>query len=542
MADEVPGVLDNFEDDDLGAPDVSSPLKDEAEKAAFVKEFIVSRAWNGMPFLKPEEWEYLNNRIVDQAAIAAARKVIDEIMEKDRKAKGTAGREGIAAARKALSLARRPIRDGIMQAIAELRPPFPYLFTEEDKNGVARTEFQALVRNTESFIEWDSLGHWVSKYPSPEGDAPYRYPLTGLFGIMSNTRTFNEISNVFQEKNRLACPCYDYASPVDIWTKPEVAEQFKWIFYFFWRMGNDRIDEKVFRNMFHLGTYTAGQFKPYVARAIYREIRPVEWGNRYAERILDTSCGWGDRLAGFCATPTAKEYVGCDPSDRTFPVYLEQVTHYEKWLGCENPEVTVVHKGDPDGTRWGTYPHNWFRVVGKKTVEIHQLPAEDFHPEPGFDLMFSSPPYFAVEQYNADGADADLQSWKRYPGYVDWREGFFKPMLRMSYETLNPDGVMLINIIDPKVKNVRYFSFDEMVEFIRDELGGTYLGHAGMQIFKRPRDTANFRDLFYVDPNDKRNSVRKVHCEDIGVFSKRPLTLKRPSEGVLDGFGPEGDE
>ena len=30
-----------------------------------------------------------------------------------------------------------------------------------------------------------------------------------------------------------------------------------------------------------------------------------------AKRVLDTSCGWGDRLAGFFSS-SAEEYYGCD--------------------------------------------------------------------------------------------------------------------------------------------------------------------------------------------------------------------------------------
>ena len=42
---------------------------------------------------------------------------------------------------------------------------------------------------------------------------------------------------------------------------------------------------------FRLGTYIATQFKPNVAKAIYHMTD--------AKKVLDTSCGWGDRLAGF---------------------------------------------------------------------------------------------------------------------------------------------------------------------------------------------------------------------------------------------------
>ncbi len=44
-----------------------------------------------------------------------------------------------------------------------------------------------------------------------------------------------------------------------------------------------------------------------------------------AKRVLDTSCGWGDRLAGFFASD-AEEYYGCDPNPNTYQRYQEQIS------------------------------------------------------------------------------------------------------------------------------------------------------------------------------------------------------------------------
>ena len=52
---------------------------------------------------------------------------------------------------------------------------------------------------------------------------------------------------------------------------------------------------------FRLGTYIATQFKPVVAKTIYDMTK--------ANTVLDTSCGWGDRLAGFFSS-NATEYYG----------------------------------------------------------------------------------------------------------------------------------------------------------------------------------------------------------------------------------------
>ena len=51
------------------------------------------------------------------------------------------------------------------------------------------------------------------------------------------------------------------------------------------------LKEDTYRMAFRLGAYIATQFKPVVAKCFY------EMTN--AKTVLDTSCGWGDRLCGF---------------------------------------------------------------------------------------------------------------------------------------------------------------------------------------------------------------------------------------------------
>ena len=74
---------------------------------------------------------------------------------------------------------------------------------------------------------------------------------------------------------------------------------------------------------FRLGTYIATQFKPIVAKCVYEMTD--------AKRVLDTSCGWGDRLAGFFAS-NAEEYYGCDPNPNTYMRYTEQIDRYNRLL------------------------------------------------------------------------------------------------------------------------------------------------------------------------------------------------------------------
>ena len=63
-----------------------------------------------------------------------------------------------------------------------------------------------------------------------------------------------------------------------------------------------QLDEKSYISAFRLGTYIATQFKPVVAKAIYDITND--------KTVLDTSCGWGDRLAHFFVASDAEEYYG----------------------------------------------------------------------------------------------------------------------------------------------------------------------------------------------------------------------------------------
>ena len=56
-----------------------------------------------------------------------------------------------------------------------------------------------------------------------------------------------------------------------------------------------------------------------------------------ARTVLDTSCGWGDRLCGFFASKSAEMYIGCDPNPNTFEVYKKQCIEYEKILTGNEP-------------------------------------------------------------------------------------------------------------------------------------------------------------------------------------------------------------
>ena len=74
-----------------------------------------------------------------------------------------------------------------------------------------------------------------------------------------------------------------------------------------------------------------------------------------------------------------------------------------------------------------------------------------------------------------------------------------------------------MNILDPKIKKVRYHSSDELVNSLRDH----FIGQIGMRISQRPQGKTVFADE---DGNfDKKaldEFMNKIYIENIWCFAK----------------------
>ena len=77
--------------------------------------------------------------------------------------------------------------------------------------------------------------------------------------------------------------------------------------------------------------------------------------------------------------------------------------------------------------------------------------SEEIHKEKRFqqykgkvDFFFTSPPYFSAEGYSDD----ENQSYKKFPDYHLWRDGFLKPTLETAVEYLKSGGHLAFNIAD----------------------------------------------------------------------------------------------
>lgn len=394
------------------------------------------------------------------------------------------------------------MRTHLADYIASERPPFPLKKISKEKMIKSFLKLQRY--NTSNIcIPNDQIEKTVfEKYD----DYKYSYKDYGL-GLINGPSTFNDVSNYFNQDLRLSCPSYGFRAPKEVWENGTPYDIWK-CFGPIWRGINGvkkvvidgreeliggELGEHSYISAFRLGTYIATQFKPVVAKAIYDLTN--------AKTVLDTSCGWGDRLAGFFAS-NAEEYYGCDPNPNTYKRYQKQIAEYNK----------ILRK--------------------PKKVKIWNCGAEDlpYDELPPIDCAFTSPPYFSTEQYNKGGDLEENQSWFKFNEYESWRDNFYLPV---AEKTMAVSKYMFVNIMDPRIKGVRYRSSDELVDRFEDE----FIGQIGMRIMQRPQGKSVFKDEEGNFSKDKLDEfMNQIFIENIWCFGPDTDLFRSVRTSSLERF------
>ena len=386
-------------------------------------------------------------------------------------------------------IGKEKFREELAQYIADVRPKFPL---KQISKEVMRQAFKGLQKQDvwEYIRPLEQLDKNVKeKYD----DYKYNFKEYGL-GIIDAPSIYNDVSNYFHQELRLNCSSYSFKSPLDVWYNGTAKDIWRCLGPM-WRgingmkpvmvdgkeeLRGGRLDDKSYVSAFRLQTYIATQFKPNVAKAIYQMTD--------AKRVLDTSCGWGDRLAGFFASD-AEEYIGCDPNPNTFKQYLKQVEVYNSFLS-KPKKVTLYNCGAEDMP--------WDKINN-------------------IDCAFTSPPYFSTERYNEGGEKEENQSWKKFDEYSKWRDDFYLPVSKKSFERSKHT---FINIMDPTIKGKRYLSCDELVDSLKDN----FVGQIGMRIMQRPKS-----DKLFESEEEKAEFMNRIYIENVWCFSKEKLDYFRHS-------------
>jgi len=395
---------------------------------------------------------------------------------------------------------KEEMRKNLADYIATERPVFPLKEISEDNMRECFYNLKNFNTNTICIPKEQVDKEVFEKYD----DYQYPYSKYGL-GLINGPSTYNDVSNFFMQDLRLECGSYGFRAPKEVWENGDAYAIWKCLGPI-WRGINDvkltkikdldgneteqllggQLNDKSYISAFRLGTYIATQFKPVVAKTIYDMTN--------AETVLDTSCGWGDRLAGFFASK-ATHYYGCDPNPNTYKNYQKQIEEYSKFFK-------------------------------NKTVKIWNCGAEDlpYNELPDIDCAFTSPPYFSTEQYNKGGEKEELQSWHKFNEYDKWRDSFYLPV---AEKTMSKSKFMFVNIMDPKIKGTRYRSSDELVDRFKDK----FLGQIGMRIMQRPQGTKKFKTK-----EELNVFMAMTYIENIWCFGEKIDLFKHARVGTLEAF------
>lgn len=268
---------------------------------------------------------------------------------------------------------------------------------------------------------------WFSKFE-------YRYPKTR--GYIAKTSKGKNASNFFMQKERHKVGSHNKKSLFDAWNDEKSRTQ---TFRALFTLNRSHVNNSTILQTAECKHYLPSAFRPTAAKAIYDITK--------AQRILDMSSGWGDRLVASCG----REYLGFDPNSSLTDKYKQIIKTYNL-----NAEVRCVPFEE------SVIPNNYF------------------------DVMFSSPPYFQCEQY----AKEETQSCMRYLTIESWLNNFLFKSIDIIYDSLITGGYLVLNISDINIKSKRQYICDKMNDYIKDKKM-KYIGCIGLQLSKLPNTTEN---------------------------------------------------
>lgn len=148
-------------------------------------------------------------------------------------------------------------------------------------------------------------------------------------------------------------------------------------------------------DIFQLYYGTINQFRPTEAKRLYCTLAPKKG-------VLDFSAGWGGRCLG--AMAYGVPYIGIDANVKMKPTY-------ERMIKALEPATKVTMKFQPS-----------------ETVDFSTFT---------YDLVFTSPPYFTLEEYE------NMPEYGSKEGFLD---KFFRPVVLNAWKHLDRSGHMALNM------------------------------------------------------------------------------------------------
>lgn len=272
--------------------------------------------------------------------------------------------------------------------------------------------------------------------------------------LMQNNLGMN-IANCFHP-HKYHVKCKNYRPP---YANFENKEAMRKIIFKTMKFSGNPLRRTGFRNMISIysGTHSVSNFRPTVAKYIYTKHCPV------GGKVLDPSLGYSGRLMG-ALTSHISHYEGCDPCVATFEGNKKLLQTIQNIESKRNKLSYFMDEGE-------------FKTRLPNVV-LHNIPFEDYKgPSDFFDLAFTSPPYFDTERYSNE----DTQSWKRFPKYEQWVNGFLFPFIKTSHRVLKQGGKLILNIYGKVNGNCLE---DDALRIAKDIFGHTVDDTVFMQMSK----------------------------------------------------------
>ncbi len=361
-----------------------------------------------------------------------------------------------------ISLYENNNKNELINLIKTQKIDFPYkkyLLTEND----IKKKFENL-KNYEPIIVEDekyTIRNLENESFFTEDIMKFQNKYTLILNEEQDYEKYNMISDYFNENCRMICKRYDTElSPYQFWIKkPEVVIDYAYKNY-------KKVNIHTLREAIYKLSNECTSFKPTLIVSIIKLFN--------AKSILDFSAGWGDRLIG--AISQNVKYYGVDPN----PCLHE---NYQKIINM--------------------------LAENKNNYTMIQSPFEDAPlPSYEYDLIFTSPPYFILENYTDVGKEN--QSISKYQELDLWLNNFLFYSIDKAWSKLSVGGhlVLIIN----NIKN-----FPNFIKKLIEKQTNQYSKYLGV--------------ISYTESNKKFKSPQPMWIwEKIGVNLNPPLVIEKISK------------
>jgi hypothetical protein len=155
----------------------------------------------------------------------------------------------------------------------------------------------------------------------------------------------------------------------------------------------------VLKEVYNICISAINIFRPLVAVEVYQRFKPT--------RILDFSAGWGGRAVGAAVCNTA--YFGIDINAALHDAYNNMSAFLNDDSGANSISMLIADAVSFDYS----------------TIS------------PGYDMVFTSPPYYFIEKYSNN---------KSYASKNEMDQSFYIPVFSNTFKHLLPGGHFILNI------------------------------------------------------------------------------------------------